>query len=158
MTNTPQSNPCGGFQFYLIPLLASFSAIRSWLNPWTSSLISLLAPLKVCTIMACDFFQPSPSSSWLNEFTKYVVLNENAISKCTALVVEHVNRHKYIIADTLRVILRNTTQHFANDLIAVPSLDLGRGAMICIVGYARLLSNTSHSLSQFFSSCRPSMT
>ena len=29
-------------QFYLIPLLAAFSATRSWLIAWTSSLISLL--------------------------------------------------------------------------------------------------------------------
>ena len=36
---------------------------------------------------------------------EYVVLNENAISKCTALVTEHVISHKYILADILRVML-----------------------------------------------------
>ena len=40
---------------------------------------------------------------------EYVVLNrffnENAISKCTTLVAEHVIRYKFILADTLRVIL-----------------------------------------------------
>ena len=36
---------------------------------------------------------------------QYVVLNENAISKCTALVIEHVISHKYILADILRLIL-----------------------------------------------------
>lgn len=43
----------------------------------------------------------------LNAFRKSVVLNEKATSKCTALVVvvEHVNRHKYLLADTLCVIL-----------------------------------------------------
>ena len=97
--------PAGGFQFYLISLLASLSAILSWLIAWTSSLISLFAPLKVCTIMACDFFRPFPSGLLAKRIHEYVVLNENAISKCTALVAEHVNRHKHITADILRVIL-----------------------------------------------------
>ena len=36
---------------------------------------------------------------------EYVVLNENAISKCTALVTEHVISHKYILPDILLLIL-----------------------------------------------------
>ena len=30
-----------------------------------------------------------------------MVLNEHAISKCTALAAEHVNKHKYLSAETL---------------------------------------------------------
>ena len=40
-----------------------------------------------------------------NAFRISVVLNEPAISKCTALVAEPVNRHKYLIAENLRVVL-----------------------------------------------------
>ena len=34
----------------------------------------------------------------LNAFRKSVVLNEHAFSKYSALVAEHVNRHKYLLA------------------------------------------------------------
>ena len=34
-----------------------------------------------------------------------MVLNENAISKFTALVADHVNKHKYQLPETRRVIL-----------------------------------------------------
>lgn len=40
--------------------------------------------------MDCDLFQSSTSSYQLNEFMKYVVLNENVKSKCTAVVADHV--------------------------------------------------------------------
>ena len=40
----------------------------------------------------------------LNAFRKSVVLNVHAFVQYTALVAEDVNRHKYLLAETLRVV------------------------------------------------------
>ena len=43
----------------------------------------------------------------INAFRKSVVLNEHAFSECTALVAEHVNSHKYLLAETLSLVVKS---------------------------------------------------
>ena len=106
-SNTPpKGDPSGGFQFYLILPLEALSAICSWSIARTSSLSSLSAPTKFVPLsLVTSSGLPLVATIRLNAFRKYLVLNEHAISKCTTLVAEHVNRDKYLLAETLRVIL-----------------------------------------------------
>ena len=106
-SKTPlKGEPSGGFQFHFIPLLALSSTIFSWWIDWISSLSSLSAATKLLLLsLVTSYGLPLMATIQLNAFRKSVVLNEKATSKCTALVVEHVNRHKYLLADTLCVIL-----------------------------------------------------
>ena len=96
----------------------------------------------------------------LNTFRKSVVLNEHAISRCTALAAEHINRHKYLLANSLSNLGCEGASVINTALCkgVVLTLVLGSGAMICTDSCTRLLSHTLHSFSQFFTSCRPSMT
>ena len=68
--------------------------------------LSLSAPTKFVSLsLVTSSGLPLVATIRLNAFRKSVVLNEHAISRCTALVAEHVNRHKYLLSETLRVIL-----------------------------------------------------
>ena len=106
-SNTPpKCDPSREFQFHLSPLLATLPTICSWSIAWTSSLSSLSAPTKFVSLsLVTSSGLPLVATIQLNAYRKSVVLNEHAISRCTALVAEHVNRHKYLSAETLRVIL-----------------------------------------------------
>ena len=103
-SKTPlKGEPSGGFQFHFIPF---YSILFSWWIDWISSLSSLSAATKLLLLsLVTSYGLPFMATIQLNAFRKSVVLNEKATSKYTALVVEHVNRHKYLLADTLCVIL-----------------------------------------------------
>ena len=97
-SNTPPKyDPSGGFLSHLIPLLTTLPVIYSWSIAWTSSLSSLSAPTKFVPLsLVTSSGLALVATIRLNAFRKSVVLNEHAISRCTALVAEHVNRHKYL--------------------------------------------------------------
>ena len=106
MTKTPHCDSCGR-----IPILSNLLAGITFCYPLLVDCLNKFSDLSLCTLSK---FVPlwlvtssglSLVATQAKRIHEYVVLNENAISKCTALVAEHVNRHKHITADILRVIL-----------------------------------------------------